>query len=207
LQAGRASDQANGTRPSPGDLKSKIDDLIQSEVSSGKLTSDQATELQGVFKAAFANGPGGAGGSGGPGGPGGAGGPPPGPPPSDSSSSTDGTSDRSPTSCSSSCRHCRTRSRPRLPTTRREQAARQAATARRSRRCSSTIRADTGDAHRLWFGAAIFRHAKDGCSISRADGSLFRAAAHIRNARRAREHGACQKVCSSSVSDQGETSC
>ena len=95
LQAGRASDQANGTRPSPGDLKSKIDDLIQSEVSSGKLTSDQATELQGVFKAAFANGPGGAGGPGGPGGPGGAGGPPPGPPPSDSSSSTDGTSDSS----------------------------------------------------------------------------------------------------------------
>jgi hypothetical protein len=94
-QAGRASDQASGTRPSPGDLKSKIDDLIQSEVSSGKLTSDQATELQGVFKAAFANGPGGAGGPGGPGGPGGAGGPPPGPPPSDGSSSTDGTSDSS----------------------------------------------------------------------------------------------------------------
>ena len=92
LQAGRSSDQSSGTRPSPGDLKSKIDDLIQSEVSSGKLTSDQATELQGVFKAAFANGPGGAGG---PGGPGGAGGPPPGPPPSDSSSSTDGTDDSS----------------------------------------------------------------------------------------------------------------
>ncbi len=95
LQAGRSSDQSSGTRPSPGDLKSKIDDLIQSEVSSGKLTSDQATELQGVFKAAFANGPGGAGGPGGPGGPGGAGGPPPGPPPSDSSSSTDGTDDLS----------------------------------------------------------------------------------------------------------------
>jgi len=95
LQAGRSSDQSSGTRPSPGDLKSKIDDLIQSEVSSGKLTSDQATELQGVFKAAFANGPGGAGGPGGPGGPGGAGGPPPGPPPSDSSSSTDGTDDSS----------------------------------------------------------------------------------------------------------------
>src|SRR6476620_2258547 len=82
LQAGRASDQASGTRPAPGDLKSKIDDLINGEVSSGKLTSDQATELQGVFKTAFANGPGDAGG---PGGPGGAGGPPPGPPPSDSS--------------------------------------------------------------------------------------------------------------------------
>ena len=66
MQASRASDQASGTRPSPADMKSKIDDLIAGEVSSGKLTSDQATELQGVFKAAFANGPGGAGGPGGP---------------------------------------------------------------------------------------------------------------------------------------------
>ena len=93
MQASRASDQASGTRPSPADLKSKIDDLIAGEVSSGKLTSDQATELQGIFKAAFANGPGGAGG---PGGPGGAGGPPPGgpggPPPADGASSTDDTS-------------------------------------------------------------------------------------------------------------------
>ena len=56
LQSSRSSDQASGTRPSPDDLKSKIDDLIAGEVSSGKLTSDQATELQGVFKAAFANG-------------------------------------------------------------------------------------------------------------------------------------------------------
>src|SRR4029450_6221953 len=84
MQASRAGDQASGTRPSPADMKSKIDDLINGEVSSGKLTSDQATELQGIFKAAFANGPGGAGG---PGGPGGAGGLPPGggarrPPPS-----------------------------------------------------------------------------------------------------------------------------
>src|SRR5712672_4866585 len=56
LQSSRASDSAGGTRPSPGDLKSKIDDLIACERSSGKLTSDQATELQGVFKAAFASG-------------------------------------------------------------------------------------------------------------------------------------------------------
>ncbi|UPK02697.1 hypothetical protein [Bradyrhizobium sp. 170] len=93
MQASRASDQASGTRPSPDQLKSKIDDLIAGEVSSGKLTSDQATELQGIFKAAFANGPGGAGG---PGGPGGAGGPPPGgpggPPPADGASSSDDTS-------------------------------------------------------------------------------------------------------------------
>src|SRR5207237_9872306 len=75
LQSSRSSDQASGTRPSPDDLKSKIDDLIAGEVSSGKLTSDQATELQGVFKAAFANGPGGEGGPGGPGGPRGPGGP------------------------------------------------------------------------------------------------------------------------------------
>jgi hypothetical protein len=99
MQASRASDQASGTRPSPADMKSKIDDLIAGEVSSGKLTSDQATELQGVFKAAFANGPGGAGG---PGGPGGAGGPPPGghggPPPADDASSSDDTSSSSSTS-------------------------------------------------------------------------------------------------------------
>jgi hypothetical protein len=60
IQASRANDQASGTRPSPDELKSKLDDLINQEVSSGKLTSDQATELQGVFKAAFAQGPGGA---------------------------------------------------------------------------------------------------------------------------------------------------
>jgi hypothetical protein len=101
MQASRASDQASGTRPSPDQLKSKIDDLIAGEVSSGKLTSDQATELQGVFKAAFANGPGGAGG---PGGPGGAGGPPPGghggPPPADDASSSDDTSSSSSSSTS-----------------------------------------------------------------------------------------------------------
>jgi hypothetical protein len=83
LQSSRASDSAGGTRPSPGDLKSKIDDLIAGEVSSGKLTSDQATELQGVFKAAFANGPGGADCG------------QDGPPPTDSASSTDSTSSSS----------------------------------------------------------------------------------------------------------------
>lgn len=76
IQASRASDQASGTRPSPDGLKSKIDDLIAGEVSSGKLTSEQATELQGIFKAAFANGPGGAGG----------------PPPADGASSSDDSS-------------------------------------------------------------------------------------------------------------------
>jgi len=86
LQSSRASDSAGGTRPSPGDLKSKIDDLIAGEVSSGKLTSDQATELQGVFKAAFANGPGG---------PGGAHGGHGGPPPADGASSSDSASSSS----------------------------------------------------------------------------------------------------------------
>jgi len=58
LQGGSAGASARGTNLPPGDLKSKIDNLIAGEVSSGKLTSAQATELQGVFKAAFASGPG-----------------------------------------------------------------------------------------------------------------------------------------------------
>src|SRR4051812_6691463 len=78
LQSSRASDQSSGTRPSPDAMKSKIDGLIAGEVSSGKLTSDQAAELQDVFKNAFANGPGGARG---------AHGHPDGPPPDDSGTS------------------------------------------------------------------------------------------------------------------------
>jgi hypothetical protein len=88
MQADRGS-ASSGTRPSPDDMKSKIDDLISAQVSSGTLTSDQADELKGVFEAAFADGPGGARGAGGPppgGGPGG-------PPPSDNSDDTDGTTD------------------------------------------------------------------------------------------------------------------
>src|ERR1700737_4104766 len=98
LQSGHASQQSGNSNSSPGDLKSKIDGLIANEVSSGKLTSSQATELQGVFQSAFANG--------GPGGPGGAGGAHHGhhggPPPPDSSSSTDSTGSTSSTSSSSS---------------------------------------------------------------------------------------------------------
>ena len=60
LQQSRASDQSSGTRPSHDEMQSKIDDLISGEVSNGTLTSDQATELKGVFKAEFANGPRGA---------------------------------------------------------------------------------------------------------------------------------------------------
>jgi hypothetical protein len=60
-----ASDQASdtNTKTAPHDLQSKISSLIAGEVSSGKLTNDQATELQGLFKAAFANGRGGTSGS------------------------------------------------------------------------------------------------------------------------------------------------
>lgn len=87
-----SSSSTSSTPPSPKEMQSKIDDLIQSEVDSGKLTSDQASELKNVFANAFSGGPGGAGG---------AGGPPPGPPPSDDSSS-DTTSSTSSSSSSSS---------------------------------------------------------------------------------------------------------
>ena len=65
--------EQGSARPSHSEMKSKIDDLIASEVQNGKLTSDQAEELKNVFANAFAQGPGGAGGP--QGGPGGAGGP------------------------------------------------------------------------------------------------------------------------------------
>lgn len=63
LQSSRSSSSSDSR---PTDLKSKIDDLIASEVSSGKLTTDQATELQNVFKNTFAGGPPPGGGAGGP---------------------------------------------------------------------------------------------------------------------------------------------
>jgi len=56
VQGGSAGDPSGGASSPPGDLKSKIENLIAGEVSSGSLTSDQATELQGVFKAAFGGG-------------------------------------------------------------------------------------------------------------------------------------------------------
>ena len=63
LQADRTNGgQASGP-PSPDQIKSKIDDLINGEVQKGTLTSAQATELQTVFANTFAKGgPGGAGG-------------------------------------------------------------------------------------------------------------------------------------------------
>jgi hypothetical protein len=96
-----ASGASRGQRPSPTEMTDKINGLIDDQVKSGKLTSDQAEELKGVFADAMPSG--GPGGGRGPGGPGGAGGPPPGGPPpgggpggacgaeqsSDSSSSSD----------------------------------------------------------------------------------------------------------------------
>lgn len=81
---------AAGTDPSA--MKTKIGSLIDKEVSDGKLTDDQATELKQVFADAAESmrGPGG------PGGPGGAGGPPP-PPPSCSDEDGDTTSSTSST--------------------------------------------------------------------------------------------------------------
>jgi hypothetical protein len=55
LQSQGAPD-TTGTQQSPDDLQSKISDLIAGEVSSGKLTSDQAAELQTVFSNTFASG-------------------------------------------------------------------------------------------------------------------------------------------------------
>lgn len=73
LKTAQSSSGTGGTRPSPDDIQSKINDLISSEVSSGKLTSDQAAELQKVFSNTFASGgPGGPDGVGAPGGVGGA---------------------------------------------------------------------------------------------------------------------------------------
>jgi hypothetical protein len=73
-----------GSRPSPTEMTDKINSLIDSQVESGKLTSDQAEELKSVFANALPS-PGGPGGAGGPGRPGGG----------DQASATDGSSDSS----------------------------------------------------------------------------------------------------------------
>ncbi|WP_315780798.1 MULTISPECIES: hypothetical protein [unclassified Bradyrhizobium] len=82
-----SSSSTSSTPPSPKEMQSKIDDLIQSEVDSGKLTSDQATELKNVFANAFSGG--------------GAGGPPPAPSDDASSDTTSSTSSSSSSSSSS----------------------------------------------------------------------------------------------------------
>jgi hypothetical protein len=50
------STDAPPSNVAPGDIKSKIDSLIAGEVSSGKLTAQQGSELQGVFQNAFGSG-------------------------------------------------------------------------------------------------------------------------------------------------------
>lgn len=71
---------SGGKPPSPDEMQSKLNDLIQSQVDSGALTSDQANELKTVFSNAMPQG--------GPGGPGG-------PPPSDDSSQSSDSSSSS----------------------------------------------------------------------------------------------------------------
>jgi polyhydroxyalkanoate synthesis regulator phasin len=51
---------STGTPPSPDQMQSKINSLIDNEVSSGKRTADQAKELKAVFANTFADSPGGA---------------------------------------------------------------------------------------------------------------------------------------------------
>jgi hypothetical protein len=63
LQGGSSS-SSGSENSSPADLKSKVDSLIANEVSSGKLTQQQATELQNLFQNAFSGGSQGAGSSG-----------------------------------------------------------------------------------------------------------------------------------------------
>ncbi len=88
LKSQGEANRVSGKRPSPGDLKAAVSDLIDGQVQSGKLTEDQASELKDVFAKTFEKG-----------GPGKAGGPPPAgqdgppPPPPDEASSTSDTSD------------------------------------------------------------------------------------------------------------------
>jgi hypothetical protein len=53
LQSGSTDGAAAAGNTSPGDIQSKVNSLIANEVSSGKLTQQQATELQGLFQNAF----------------------------------------------------------------------------------------------------------------------------------------------------------
>jgi hypothetical protein len=70
MRAERGSfSSARTAPPSPDQAKAKVDGLIDAQVESGSLTSEQADGLKQLFADTFANGPGGPGG------------PPPGPPP------------------------------------------------------------------------------------------------------------------------------
>ncbi|WP_019906582.1 hypothetical protein [Methylobacterium sp. 77] len=95
LKSGSSSSSGStSTRLDPSQIQDKIGGLIDDQVSSGSLTSDQAETLKSLFEA---NAPG----KGGTSGPGGPGGPPPGPPPSgDDGTSTSSSSTDSSTSVS-----------------------------------------------------------------------------------------------------------
>lgn len=85
MRAERGSFSSTRTAPpSPDEARSKIDSLINDQVSSGALTSDQADELKQLFSDTFVQGPGG--------GRGPHGGPPPGPPPGEGESGNGTTS-------------------------------------------------------------------------------------------------------------------
>ncbi|WP_026790866.1 hypothetical protein [Pleomorphomonas oryzae] len=95
LSSNRSSATSSSKPPSRDEMKGKIADLIQQQVSAGTLTSDQATELAQVFDDTFSKGKG----TQSAGGPQGAGGPPPGPPPEEGQS-TEATDDSSSSSTS-----------------------------------------------------------------------------------------------------------
>jgi hypothetical protein len=80
IDAAMKSSGPSAANTSASAMKTKVDGLIDKEVTDGKLTDDQATELKSVFADAASK----MGGPKGTGGPGGPGGPPP-PPPSDDS--------------------------------------------------------------------------------------------------------------------------
>jgi hypothetical protein len=84
IDSSLAAERTSGSKPS-GDMKSRIDGLIDQQVESGALTDEQASELQSFFAQGPENGTHG----GGPGGPGGAGGPPPSPPAAEDADSDD----------------------------------------------------------------------------------------------------------------------
>ncbi len=74
LESGRSGSGSGATRLDPSQIQDRIGGLIDDQVSSGSLTSDQAETLRSLFEA-DASGQGRAGAASGPGGP------PPGPPP------------------------------------------------------------------------------------------------------------------------------
>jgi hypothetical protein len=76
IDATLSASRTSGARPS-GDMKARMDSLIDQQVEAGTLTDEQAEELKELFAAGPASGVQGLGGPGGPGGMGCAGGPPP----------------------------------------------------------------------------------------------------------------------------------